>query len=46
MVLGESASLAARLCLEAGCNVQDLPYDELRPELEKAEQILALPAGA
>ncbi len=43
MVLGESAGLAARLCLDADCDTQDLPYDELRPELLKAAQILELP---
>ncbi len=43
MVLGESAGLAAKLCLENGCDVQDLPYDELHPELVKADQILELP---
>ena len=43
MVLGESAGLAAKLCLDADCDTQDLPYDELRPELLKAAQILELP---
>lgn len=43
MVMGESAGLAAKLCLDNGCDVQDLPYGELRPELEKADQILELP---
>jgi len=45
MVLGESAGLAAKLCIDMGCAVQDLPYDALRPELEKAEQVLELPSG-
>ncbi len=43
MVLGESAGLAARLCLDDNCDVQDLPYDALRPELENARQVLDLP---
>lgn len=42
MVLGQSAGLAAKLCLESECAVQDLPYDELRPELDAAGQILEL----
>ena len=42
MVLGESAGLAAKLCLDDGCDVQNLPYDALRPELVKAAQILEL----
>jgi len=45
MVLGESAGIAAKLCIEAGCDVQDLPYGELRPELDAAQQILARPAN-
>ena len=44
MVLGESAGIAAALCLDAGCDVQDLPYGDLRPELEAADQILTRPA--
>ena len=43
MVLGESAGLAAKLCLEDGCDVQDLPYDGLRHELVKADLVLELP---
>jgi hypothetical protein len=43
MVLGESAGLAAKLCLDDGCDVQDLPYDALRPELLSAAQVLELP---
>lgn len=42
MVLGESAAIAADLCLEAGCPVQDLDYTALRPELLEAGQVLSL----
>jgi hypothetical protein len=42
MVLGESAGLAAKLCLDDGCDVQDLSYDALRAELVKAGQVLEL----
>ena len=43
MVLGESAGIAAKLCLDADCDVQDLPYTELRSELAAAKQILSRP---
>jgi len=42
MVLGESAAIAACLSLEADADVQALPYDELKGELVKAEQVLSL----
>ena len=42
MLLAESAAVAADLCIDAGCAVQDLPYDELRPELQRAGQVLAV----
>lgn len=41
MLLAESAAIAVDLCLGSGRGVQDLPYDELRPELERANQVLA-----
>ncbi len=44
MVLGESAALAISLALRLGCPVQDVPYHQLRPMLEKAEQVLELPS--
>jgi hypothetical protein len=40
MILGESAAIAASLCLNNDSPVQDLPYNELRPELLSAGQIL------
>jgi hypothetical protein len=40
MVMGESAGIAAALCLSKNCTVQDLPYGDLEPELVKAEQVL------
>ena len=44
MVLGESAAFAAALAVDNRSSVQDVPYDELGPELLKAGQILELPA--
>ncbi len=44
MVLGESCAIAAKLCIDADCDVQDLPYAELHPELLQAKQVLARPA--
>ncbi len=48
MVLGESAALAISLALKLGCSVQDVPYQQLRPMLENAQQVLELqrPVGA
>ncbi len=43
MVLGESCAIAAALCQHLDVAVQDLPYDELRPALVEAKQVLALP---
>ncbi|MRN56732.1 FAD-dependent oxidoreductase [Paenibacillus monticola] len=40
MVLGQSAAIAASLCLELGVTVQDLPYEVLRARLLDAGQIL------
>ncbi|RME95965.1 MAG: FAD-dependent oxidoreductase [Verrucomicrobia bacterium] len=40
MILGQSAATAAALSLEAGCAVQDLPYDRLRQRLEADGQVL------
>lgn len=41
MILGQSAAIAAALALDLGCALQDLPYAELRPQLEQAGQVLA-----
>ena len=43
MVLGESASIAANIAIDNGSSVQDVPYDELGPELRQANQVLELP---
>lgn len=40
MALGESVAIAASLCLDEKCPVQELPYDHLQPELIKAKQVL------
>ena len=40
MGLGESAAIAASLAIDSGVAVQDVPYSALRPELEKAEQVI------
>ncbi len=39
MVLGQSAAIAACLCIDGSCAVQDLPYDTLHEYLEKYNQI-------
>ena len=39
-VLGESAGIAAAEAIRQGTAVQDLPYDKLRPLLDKARQRL------
>jgi len=39
-VLGESAGIAAAEAIRKGTAVQDLPYDKLRPLLDKAGQRL------
>lgn len=41
MILGQSAACAASLALVRGLAVQDVPYAELRPLLERAGQVLA-----
>jgi len=46
MILGESAAIAADLVLAEGIAAQQLSNDSLRPELEKAEQVLVNPASA
>jgi len=46
MILGESAAIAADLILHEGIGAQQLPYDALRPELERAGQILSDPGSA
>jgi hypothetical protein len=40
MILGQSAALAADIALSRGLAVQDVPYADLRPALEKAQQAL------
>jgi len=40
MILGQSAATAAALALEAGCAVQDLPYESLRRRLLADGQVL------
>ncbi|XHR28450.1 MAG: FAD-dependent oxidoreductase [Chthoniobacteraceae bacterium] len=41
MVLSQSAAIAAAIALENGSSVQDVPYGDLRMELDAAGQILA-----
>jgi hypothetical protein len=41
MILGQSSAIAAALALDLGCPLQELPYSELRPLLERAGQVLA-----
>jgi len=43
MVLGESAALAASIAIDNGSATHEVNYDELKPELLNAGQILALP---
>ncbi|MFP4355412.1 MAG: FAD-dependent oxidoreductase [Phycisphaerae bacterium] len=43
MVLGESAATAVKIALDNGCGLHDVKYDELRPELLSAGQVLELP---
>lgn len=40
MILGQSAGTAAVLAIEKKCAVQDLPYADLRVQLNKAGQVL------
>ncbi len=40
MILAQSAATAAAMAIERGLAVQDVPYDELRPQLEAGGQIL------
>ncbi len=40
MILGQSASLAACLAIDRGVAVQDVPYADLRLQLDKASQVL------
>ena len=41
MILGQSASLAAALALEAKCPIQQIPYRDLHDQLLKKGQVLA-----
>jgi len=42
MILGQSCAIAAALCLQERTHVQELPYRTLKPELDRADQILSL----
>lgn len=42
MILGESAAIAADIAIRDRIKVQQVPYDALRPELEKAGQVLEI----
>ena len=46
MILVESAANAIDLALDAGSSLQDVPYDALRPKLDKAGQVVEIPAHA
>ena len=39
-VLGESAGIAAAAAIQQGIPVGEVPYEDLRPLLEKAGQVL------
>lgn len=43
MILGQSAALALDIAEKHHAAVQDVPYTDLRPALEKAQQILSWP---
>jgi uncharacterized Zn ribbon protein len=43
MILGQSAGAAAALAVDQNLAVQELPYETIRKELEKAQQILTIP---
>jgi len=45
MALGQSSALAADLAIRENKAVQDVPYESLRPLLEKAQLVLSWPAG-
>ena len=42
MILGQSCAIAAALCLREQTSVQNLPYRNLKSELERAGQVLSL----
>lgn len=44
MILGQSAATIAALAAQNGSAVQDVPYSEIRAQLEKDKQILEVPA--
>lgn len=46
MVLGQSAATAAAIAVEEGLAVRDVPYEQLRPILERDGQVLHLPRVA
>ncbi len=43
MILGQSAAIAASLCIDKGLGVQDLPYESLKPELLHERQVIEWP---
>lgn len=45
MILGQSAAMAAVLCIDSGCNTQDLDYRLLRAELDQYKQLLEYTAS-
>jgi hypothetical protein len=40
MILGQSAGIIASLSIDKNCDIQDVDYDELKPELIKAGQVI------
>lgn len=44
MILGQSATTVAALAIDRQCDVQDVPYDVLKPRLVRDGQILEAPA--
>jgi hypothetical protein len=43
MILGQSAATLAAIARDHNCAVQDVPYSELRLQLERDEQVLEMP---
>ncbi|KPV52061.1 xanthan lyase [Kouleothrix aurantiaca] len=41
MILGQSAAAAANLAIAGGCAVQDVPYSQLREQLQRDGQVLS-----
>ena len=40
MILGQSAAVAAEIAIDKNCAIQDVPYDELKKQLENRKQVL------